>query len=81
MANWMRLCCDMILQYGIINIKPQIPMEYVIQAKFSHQVIKHYNDNSWHHAVGVYYGAAVQIYIDGTLAATVSVEAIHYVTE
>lgn len=56
-------------------------MEYDIQAKFSHQAITHYNDNSWHHAVGVYDGAVVKLYIDGTLAAMVSAGVIHYVTE
>ena len=37
-----------------------------------------YNDNTWHHAVGVYDGAEVKLSIDGALVATASAGAIHY---
>jgi hypothetical protein len=36
------------------------------------------NDNTWHHAVGVYDGAEVKLSIDGALVATASAGAIHY---
>jgi hypothetical protein len=37
-----------------------------------------YNDNTWHHAVGVYGGSVVKLYIDGSQVASANAGAIFY---
>ncbi len=47
-------------------------------ARFTATSPNAYNDNTWHHAVGVYSGSLVKLYIDGLQVASANAETIFY---
>ena len=50
----------------------------ITATKFMATSPKAYNDDKWHHAVGVYDGASVKLYLDGILVSTASAGTIVY---